>query len=148
MECTNRGPNCKFDFVVFQRVFTVHSGMAPFRRAQAHLAPDLPFRSAQDGRQLTTPSRPSGFSKAAQRSAPAFSCFASTKQPLVIYGSRPAAVARARQLQGKPNIIAAVLEQALIEEILARLNCGSVRRSRHGLSAAPFSKRGARRRAW
>jgi hypothetical protein len=61
---------------------------------------------------------------------------------------RPAAVARARQLQGKPNIIAAVLEQALIEEILARLNCGSVRRSRHGLSAAPFSKRGARRRAW
>lgn len=45
----------------------------------------------------STPSRPSGFSKAARRSAPAFSCFASAKQPLVIYGSRPTAAIYTRE---------------------------------------------------
>jgi hypothetical protein len=100
-------------------------------------------RASQFGHKPSFPTR----SKILSRTTYEWQVSGEKTEPL--FGStRPAAVARARQLQGKPNIIAAVLEQALIEEILARLNCGSVRRSRHGLSAAPFSKRGARRRAW
>jgi type II secretory pathway component PulK len=56
---------------------------------QGDLRAGWPAAVAIFERELSTPSRPSGFSKAARRSAPAFSCFASAKQPLVIYGSQP-----------------------------------------------------------
>jgi len=53
--------------------------------------------SASHGDELaqSTQTRPSGFSKAAPRSVPAFPCFAFTKQPLVVYGSRPPPAFRA-----------------------------------------------------
>jgi hypothetical protein len=43
---------------------------------------------------LTTQTRLSSFSEAVRRSATTFLCFASTKQPFVISGSRPQPVCR------------------------------------------------------
>jgi hypothetical protein len=46
-------------------------------------------RAKVQRRRLAAQTRPSGFSKAARRSATGFPYFASTKQPFVISGSRP-----------------------------------------------------------
>ncbi len=64
--------------------------------------------SGPSDRLRPTQTRPSGFSKAAPRSAPAFSCFASTKQPLVIYGSRPQAAGRCDGHKDRSRLAAAV----------------------------------------
>jgi hypothetical protein len=77
--------------------------------------------SALGQHRLTTQTRRSGFSKAARRLDRPLQGSASTKQPFMATWSRPSAVAHGRQLRGELKIIAAILEQPVIERILMHL---------------------------